>query len=74
LLVTSAEANSGKSTLVNFIGFVVPRGLNTVEISEAALYRAIELWEPTIIVDEADTVLVDNEPLKATHGLTSPVT
>ena len=36
-----------------------------VEISEAALFRGIEKWQPTIIVDEADVLLVDNEPLRA---------
>jgi hypothetical protein len=64
LLVTSAEANSGKTTLVNLIGFMVPRGLISVGISEAALYRAIELYEPVILVDEADTALIDNEALR----------
>jgi putative DNA primase/helicase len=65
LLATSAEANSGKTTLIDLIGFLVPRGLNSVGISEAALYRGIELWTPTIIADEFDTLLVENEPLRA---------
>ena len=34
-------------------------------ISEAALFRSIEKWQPMIIVDEADVLLVDNEPLRA---------
>jgi putative DNA primase/helicase len=65
LLATSAEANSGKTTLINLVGFLVPRGLSSVGIPEAALFRSIELWQPTVIVDEADTALVDNEPLRA---------
>jgi hypothetical protein len=65
LLATSAEAASGKTTLVNLVGFIVPRGLSSVGISEAALYRAIELYEPTILVDEADVALVENEALRA---------
>ena len=65
LLATSAEANSGKTTLINLIGFMVPRGMNCVGISEAALFRTIELHEPTVIVDEADVILVDNEPLRS---------
>jgi Protein of unknown function (DUF3631) len=64
LLATSAEANSGKSTLAKLIGFIVPRGMNCVGITEAPLYRGIELWEPTVIVDEADSILIDNEPLR----------
>jgi len=65
LLVTSAEANSGKTTLLILIGFLVPRALLCVEISEATLFRGIELWQPTIIVDEADVILVNNEPLRS---------
>lgn len=65
LLVTSAEANSGKTTLISIVSFLVPRALNGTGISEAALFRSIEKWQPTIIVDEADVILVDNEPLRA---------
>ena len=65
LLVTSAEANSGKTQLLSVIGFLVPRALLCVEISEATLFRGIEMWQPTIIVDEADVILINNEPLRA---------
>jgi Protein of unknown function (DUF3631) len=65
LMATSAEANSGKTTLLDLVGFLTPRALLCVEISEATLFRGIELWQPTIIVDEADTILVNNEPLRA---------
>jgi putative DNA primase/helicase len=78
LLVTSVERDSGKTTLLNLIHFLAPRGLLCVEISEAALFRGIELWQPTLIVDEADTILVENESLRAvinsgwTRGLSIP--
>src|SRR6516225_7746919 len=65
LMTTSAEANSGKTTLLNLVGFLAPRSLSTVETTGAVLFRSIEKWSPTIIVDEADTMLVDNEPLRA---------
>jgi hypothetical protein len=65
LLATSAEANSGKTTLVSVVGFLVPRGLMATGISEAALFRSIEKWQPTIIVDEADVLFAENEPLRA---------
>ena len=65
LLATSAEANSGKTQLLSIIGFLVPRALVCVEISEATLFRGIELWRPTIIVDEADVILINNEPLRS---------
>jgi hypothetical protein len=78
LLVTSAEANSGKTTLLVLISFLTPRCLVCVEIGEATLFRGIELWQPTIIVDEADVILINNEPLRAvvnsgwTRGATVP--
>jgi len=65
LMVTSAEPNSGKTTLLGVIGFLVPRSLWTVGAKEAGLFRSIERWSPTMIVDEADTLLVNNEPLRA---------
>ena len=64
LLVTSAEAASGKTQLINVIRFLVPRALPATGASEAALFRSVEKYEPTIIVDEADTLLVDNEPVR----------
>jgi hypothetical protein len=65
LLVTSPEANSGKTQLLSTTSFLVPRALVCVEISEATLFHGIELWQPTIIVDEADVILINNEPLRA---------
>jgi putative DNA primase/helicase len=65
LLVTSAEANSGKTQLLSVISFLVPRALPCVEMSEATLFRGVELWQPTIIVDEADVILINNEALRA---------
>ena len=65
LRVTSPEANSGKTTLLSIVTFLTPRALLCVEISEATLFRGVELWQPTIIVDEADVILVNNEPLRA---------
>ncbi len=65
LLVTSAEANSGKTQLLNLCGYLVPRALNCTELSEATLFRGIEKWRPTLVVDEADVLLVDNEGLRS---------
>jgi Protein of unknown function (DUF3631)/CHC2 zinc finger len=65
LLATSAEANSGKTQMLSLLGFLVPRALVCVEISEATLFRGIEKWQPTIIVDEADVILINNEPLRS---------
>jgi hypothetical protein len=57
LLITSAEPESGKTTTLNLMSYLAPRAVASVEISKAALYRAIQLWQPSFIIDEFDTVL-----------------
>jgi putative DNA primase/helicase len=65
LLATSKEPDSGKTTLLGVLRFLVPRGLATTEISAAALYRTIEKWHPTLLVDEADVIFRENEELRS---------
>jgi putative DNA primase/helicase len=65
LLTTSKEPNSGKTTLIELLKFMVPRGMSTTEISAAALYRSIEKWRPTLLVDEADSIFKQNHQLRA---------
>ena len=64
LFVTSPEKDSGKSTLMGIIGFLVRRSLLSVGISAAALYRSIEKWRPSFVIDEADDAFVDNPDLR----------
>src|SRR5215469_6623734 len=64
LLVTSAEPNSGKSTLLGVIGFLARRSLPSVSITGPALFHSIVKWCPTFVIDEADTALVNNDDLK----------
>jgi uncharacterized protein DUF3631/CHC2-type zinc finger protein len=61
LNITSAEPESGKTTTVNLTSFLAPRCVASVEISEAALYRAIQLWQPSFAIDEFDLVLANPE-------------
>ena len=65
MLVSSPEAECGKSTLLGLISYLVPKGLTIVEISPAVLYRMIEKWHPTLIVDEADVAFKNNPELRA---------
>jgi len=61
LLITSAEKECGKSTLMGIISFLMPRCISSVEVSEAALFRSIERWHPSLCIDEFDDVLKDAE-------------
>jgi putative DNA primase/helicase len=60
----SVVKGSGKSTGIELLGYVVPKPLETETISPAFLYRAIELAQPTVLMDEADTYLRDNDDLR----------
>jgi hypothetical protein len=61
LNINSAEPESGKSTTLGLIAFLAPRCIASVEISEAALFRSISLWQPSFAIDEFDTVLASDE-------------
>jgi putative DNA primase/helicase len=61
LVITSAEPMSGKTTMLAVLSFLVPRSIRSVEITEAALYRSIELWHPTLVCDEFDSVLASDD-------------
>jgi Protein of unknown function (DUF3631) len=65
LYVTSAEKDSGKSTLLGVVNFLARRGLQSVDIRGPALFRSITKWQPTFIVDEADDALANNPDLRS---------
>ncbi len=64
LLITSASKRCGKSTLLILLHRLCCRALLASNISAAAMYRAIEKWHPTLLLDEADTWAKDNEALR----------
>jgi hypothetical protein len=64
LTVTSADKQSGKSTFLNAVAALSDRPLTTSNISEAALYRCIEKFRPTLFVDEADNFGKEKEELR----------
>ena len=54
LCITSPTKRCGKTLLAEVIGLVSARSKTTVNVSEAALFRMIEMFRPTIIIDEAE--------------------
>lgn len=56
LALTSATPRCGKSTTLAIVGALVPRPLPAASISAAVLFRAVELYRPTLLIDEADTL------------------
>jgi len=64
LAITSPTPRCGKSTLLALIAALVPRPLVASNISPAAVFRVIEKANPTLLIDEADSFLKDNEELR----------
>lgn len=64
LAVVSPEKRCGKTTLIEILGALVPRALSAANITPAVLFRVIERFCPTLLVDEADTFLDGKEELR----------
>jgi len=60
LALTSPEKRCGKTTTLHLLSALVPRPLPASSISPAALFRAVERYRPTLLLDEADTVFGPN--------------
>lgn len=63
-VITAPEKRCGKSQLLFLLGRLVCRPLAASNITPAALFRAVDLWRPTLLVDEADAFMRDNEELR----------
>jgi hypothetical protein len=61
LAITSAEKRSGKTRLREVLELVVHAALSASNISDAALFRAVEKLTPTLLLDEADAVFKARE-------------
>lgn len=64
LAISSPEKRCGKTTVISILGNLVCKPILASNISAAALFRTIELWKPTIIIDEADTFIRDSDELR----------
>ncbi len=63
-IITAPEKRCGKSQLLFLLGRLVPRPLAASNITPAALFRAVDAWKPTLLIDEADAFMRDNEELR----------
>ncbi len=64
LAFVSPEKRCGKSTALLVIGALAPKAMHSVNITSAVLFRVVEKYGPTILVDEGDTFLTENEELR----------
>src|SRR5260370_29614821 len=60
LVVTSPTMRCGKKTTLEISSMLAHRPLSTSNITAASLFRTVEMYAPTLIVDEPDTFLRAN--------------
>ena len=63
-IITAPEKRCGKTQLLDLIGRLSKRSLFASNISPAATFRVIEAKAPTLLIDEADAFLRENEELR----------
>ncbi len=61
LTISSPTKRCGKTTLIDILLCLVRRPLGVANITPASVFRSIEKWSPTLLVDEADTFIRDKE-------------
>jgi len=64
LAITSPTRGCGKTTALDVISQLVLRPLPAANVSASAIFRVVEGFRPTLMIDEADSFLRDNEELR----------
>ena len=64
LVLSSPEKRCGKTQTLYFVSQLSCRALVASNISPAAVFRVIEAHSPTLIIDEADSFLKENEEIR----------
>jgi len=63
-LINAPEKACGKTQLLTVLGKLAPRAAQASGISQSVLFRMIEAYQPTLFIDEIETVLKDNDDLR----------
>ncbi|WP_166805022.1 DUF3631 domain-containing protein [Nitrosococcus wardiae] len=64
LHISSPQPQCGKSTLLDLLEALVYRSFKFASASPSAIFRVIEEHHPTLLIDEADSFLKENEDLR----------
>jgi len=64
LAAISPEKRCGKTSLLSLLTALCQKVLSASNISASAVFRSVEKWQPTLIIDEADTFLRHNDELR----------
>ncbi len=63
-LINAPEKNCGKTQFMTVLSKLALRQVQLSGISPSVLFRLIEKYQPTMFIDEIETVLKDNEDLR----------
>jgi hypothetical protein len=64
LAIISPTKRCGKTTVLKLLGTLACKPLAAASLTPAVLYRVVEAFSPTILVDEADTFLAEQDELR----------
>jgi len=64
IVLTSPEKRCGKTTALMVFQALCNKPLPASNVSGAVVFRAIEQWHPTLLIDEIDSFLADKEDLR----------
>jgi Arm DNA-binding domain/Protein of unknown function (DUF3631) len=65
-IISAPEKSCGKTQLLAVLGHMSCRPMHTSNSSVSSLFRSVEHWKPTVLIDEADTFFRANKEL---HGM-----
>lgn len=67
LYLHSPEKQSGKTRALEVLSLLVKNPMMAASLTDAVLFRAIEMFDPTLILDEVDTIFhgAKNESMRA---------
>ena len=65
LNIQSPEKQCGKTTLRDVLATLVPKPLLTENLSTAVLFRVVDKYQPTLLADECDSWIHNNEDLRS---------
>lgn len=64
LNITAPMPNCGKSTLLDILEMIVNKPIKVDNISPAAVYRTVDRYAPTLLIDEVDAFIKGNEDMR----------
>jgi uncharacterized protein DUF3631 len=64
LAITSPRPGCGKTTLLDILYLLIPRPLLAANVTAAAIFRTIEVSQASLLLDEGDSFLRENDELR----------